>query len=202
MGTLQLMITWYKITPCWRASDALRLPRQRDLTSHVCLCFDCPRWKPAVHQTIILYHMTVSCEGPYSLLNLFRPRFLLFVDFFQESSCNGCHHHAVCISSKCTCRQGYSGDGKICRPSKQPTAEAFLIKNCIRPHASQEKKAQEQVLIPRSIFDLSFKTSVLRHVIQGQKFVYCMKVGSFYLYLKNEREEAPKYGDLSPFIHP
>ncbi|KAL9961874.1 hypothetical protein ACROYT_G030906, partial [Oculina patagonica] len=36
--------------------------------------------------------------------------------FFQESSCNGCHHHAVCISSKCTCRQGYSGDGRICRP--------------------------------------------------------------------------------------
>ena len=43
---------------------------------------------------------------------------ILCVDFFQESSCNGCHHHAVCISSKCICRQGYSGDGNICRPSK------------------------------------------------------------------------------------
>ncbi|CAH3141149.1 unnamed protein product [Pocillopora meandrina] len=39
---------------------------------------------------------------------------------FHESSCNGCHHHAVCISSQCTCRKGYWGDGHRCRPKTSP----------------------------------------------------------------------------------
>lgn len=51
----------------------------------------------------------------------------LCADFFQESSCNGCHHHAVCISSKCICRQGYSGDGTICRPSQYLNLNLLIL---------------------------------------------------------------------------
>lgn len=60
--------------------------------------------------------------------------FLNFVpDLFHESSCNGCHHHAVCISSQCTCRKGYWGDGHRCRPSKLWSIFVANLREAVEP---------------------------------------------------------------------
>jgi len=44
MDPLQLTVTWYKITPCWRASYALGHPKQRKVKFDWCKshCSECP----------------------------------------------------------------------------------------------------------------------------------------------------------------
>ena len=37
-----------------------------------------------------------------------------FINFFVEDACRFCDPHAICDHGKCICKEGYTGDGKLC----------------------------------------------------------------------------------------
>lgn len=65
---VQLTITWHKVTAGWRASSALRHPKQRKV-NHDWSMSPCFRWHRALlalplQQGVILYHVAVGFKRP------------------------------------------------------------------------------------------------------------------------------------------